>query len=84
MLEASLHRLPLLLTAVGGILALFSHGQTAFLVPPGDPDALARGLRWLVDQPAEARTLGQTAFDLVEGRFGLREMVAKTLRVYDL
>ena len=83
-LEASLHRLPLLLTAVGGISAQFSHGQTAFLVPPGDPDALAGGIRWLVDQPAEARTLGQAAFDLVEARFGLREMVAKTLRVYEL
>ncbi len=37
------------------------HGQTAWLVPPGDPDALAEGLRRLIDDRALAVSLARNA-----------------------
>ncbi|HEV7501798.1 MAG TPA: glycosyltransferase [Vicinamibacteria bacterium] len=39
------------------------HGQTAWLVAPGDPAALADGLRRLVDDRALALTLARAAFE---------------------
>jgi alpha-maltose-1-phosphate synthase len=39
------------------------HGQNAWLVAPGDPAALADGLRRLVDDRALALTLARAAFE---------------------
>ncbi|HWH29145.1 MAG TPA: glycosyltransferase family 4 protein [Mycobacteriales bacterium] len=46
---------PLVATAVGGLPGLVGDG--AVLVPPGDPDALGRAVRRLLDDPVEAATL---------------------------
>jgi glycosyltransferase involved in cell wall biosynthesis len=81
-LEACHHRLPLLLTAVGGLAELFEHGKTAFLVQPADATALERGIRWLMDHPADASALGETAFQLVRRNSGTQHMCSKTLETY--
>ena len=41
------------------------HGRTAFLVPPGDPEALAAGVRALLDDPAAAERMARAALDRV-------------------
>lgn len=41
------------------------HGRTAFLVPPGDPQALAAGVRTLLDDPAAAQRMARAALDRV-------------------
>lgn len=81
-LEACQHRLPLLLTAVGGLAELFEHGKTAFLVQPADATALERGICWLMDHPADASALGETAFQLVRQNSGTKHMYSKTLETY--
>ncbi len=82
LLEACGRRLPLLVTQVGGMATLLTHRQTAYLVPPSNPAALAEGLDWLMDHPKEAGALGQAGYDLVCQKFNLDEMIAKTLAVY--
>ena len=82
LLEACAHRLPLLVTRVGGMAELLTHQHTAFLVPPLDPEALARGLCWLIDHPRKAAAMGRAAFEEVQQRFSPDEMIAKTLAVY--
>jgi glycosyltransferase involved in cell wall biosynthesis len=82
LLEACTHRLPLLITKVGGMAELFTHKDTAFLVPPSDPDALTEGIRWLIDHPEEAAVMGQAAFDSLQRRFSPEEMISKTLAIY--
>ncbi len=81
-LEACHHRLPLLLTAVGGLAEFFEHRKTAFLVQPADASALERGIRWLMDHSTEAGALGETAFQLVRRNSGIKHMYAKTLETY--
>jgi glycosyltransferase involved in cell wall biosynthesis len=40
--------LPLVATRVGGIPGLVRHGDNGLLVPPGDPEALARGVETII------------------------------------
>ena len=82
LLEACAQGLPLLVTQVGGMAALLTHSQTAYLVPPSDPGALAEGLSWLMDQPLEAAVMGQAGYDLLQQKFRPDEMIAKTLAAY--
>lgn len=82
LLEATAQRLPLLVTRVDGMAELLADHQTALLVPPADPQALADGMCWLAQNPPAARALGQAAYDLVRQRFDPQRMVQQTLAVY--
>jgi glycosyltransferase involved in cell wall biosynthesis len=59
LLEAMSAGLPAVVTDVGGVPELVA--DTALVVPPGDPAALAAALRRLLDEPALASDLGRRA-----------------------
>jgi glycosyltransferase involved in cell wall biosynthesis len=59
LLEAMMAGVPAVVTAVGGVPELV--GDTALVVPPGDPLALAEALRRLLTDPALAADLGARA-----------------------
>jgi glycosyltransferase involved in cell wall biosynthesis len=84
LLEACLQQLPLLVTEVGGMAKLLTHQETAFVVPPAKPDALAEGIRWLLDQPQAAAQTGQAAYHLCQQQFSPQEMLSKTMEIYQL
>lgn len=73
---------PVVASRVGGIPEAVVHGETGLLVPPGDPDALARAVRRLADDPALARRLGEAARRRVREKFSADAMVEGTLEVY--
>ncbi|HDK16867.1 MAG TPA: glycosyltransferase, partial [Nitrospirae bacterium] len=58
-LEAMYSGLPVVATNVGGIPEIVRHGETGFLVPPKEPDALADSIIKLIDDPAMAREMGE-------------------------
>ena len=49
LIEAMATGTPVLSTEVGGVADLVTHGLTGWLVSPGDPNAMARGIRHLLD-----------------------------------
>ena len=53
--------LPAVVTRVGGIPDLVEEGETALVVSPGDPQALAKALLSVLRDPLLARRLGQNA-----------------------
>jgi glycosyltransferase involved in cell wall biosynthesis len=67
--EAGAAGLPLVSTNVGAIREIVRDGETGFLVPPDDGDALHAVLRRLVADPALRRRLGARANDVVEADF---------------
>lgn len=81
-LEAAAQGRPIVATEVGGVPRLLSHGDTALLVPPADPAALAAAIRSLARDPAEARRLGEAAYTMVRDAYGEEEMLRRTLDVY--
>lgn len=70
-------------TDIDGNREAIDSGETGLLVPPADPEALARGLELLLSGPAFARELGQQARRAAEERFTRERMVQQNLAAYD-
>lgn len=81
-LEAMRAGLPVVASDVGGIREAVVEGQTGFLVPTGNVEALERRLRTLVANPELRQKLGTAGRRRYEEAFRLERMVAETLAVY--
>ncbi len=64
---------PVVATACSGSSELVLDGETGFLVPPGDPAALADRITYLLDHPDEARRMGQAGKKHIEEHFSLED-----------
>ena len=82
-LEAMAAGLPVIATRVGGNPELVIEGETGYLVPVGDPAALAAAMLPLLDDPARRRALGDAGRCAVRARFDWSRTVAGYLAVYD-
>jgi len=72
---------PVVAAAVDGVPELVVHGETGILVPPGDPEALARALDLLASDTDLATGLGEAGRIRV-GMFDLDGMVDAHLAAY--
>jgi glycosyltransferase involved in cell wall biosynthesis len=75
-IEAMAAGLPVVASAVGGLLELIDDGRTGMLVPPGDPGQLAAALRRLIDDRSFAAALGSAARTDVRLRYSFDRMVS--------
>lgn len=83
LLEAAASGLPAIATDVGGAGEAVLDGRTGFLVPPEDPDALARAMTRMREMPAEARAaMGRAAREFALARFDLELVAAQWEQVY--
>jgi len=57
-------------------------GETGYLVEPGDPAALARAIRALLDDPDRAREMAAAGQALVRSRYSSDVTMAATTDVY--
>ena len=76
-LEAMACGLPVVATAVGGTPEAVVHGTTGWLVPPGNPAALAEAAAMLLADAALAARFGQAGRRHVEERFSEAGMLAR-------
>jgi glycosyltransferase involved in cell wall biosynthesis len=81
-LEAMAAGLPVVASRIDGLSETVVDGSTGFLVPPGDPVALARTIDLLSADRALARQLGSRGRQRVRECFGVDRMVDRTLEVY--
>lgn len=82
-LEAMASALPVVATDVGGNADLVTHGQTGFITPPADPQAMAQQLVALASNPWQAQRMGQAGRQRVLANFSMQAMVSTYQRVYD-
>jgi len=74
-IEAMSCGVPVVAVAQGGPMELCVHGETAILVPPNDPRAIADAVVSLLNDPARARAMGVAGRRRVEKLFDRRQCV---------
>ena len=62
-------------TDVGGVSDVVDEGETGFLVPAGDTDALAVRLAMLAYDPERRETMGRRGRERVLHRYGVERLV---------
>jgi glycosyltransferase involved in cell wall biosynthesis len=82
LIEALAAARPVVATAVGGVPEVVLDGKTGLLVPPSDPNALARAMLRLLGDPAFARRLGVAGQQHVYPRYDSRRLVDDMRALY--
>jgi glycosyltransferase involved in cell wall biosynthesis len=75
LLEAMAAGLPAVVTDVGGNGKLVVHGETGFLIEPGDVGGLTERLEWSFQQREECRSMGEAARRRARDSFSFSRMV---------
>lgn len=60
--EAMAHRLPCIGTNICAMPEIIKHGKTGYVVPPSDPEALAKKMLLLLREPARCRNFGDEGY----------------------
>ena len=81
-LEAMSTGVPVIATAVGGLLDTVVHEVTGLRVPPRDAPAVADAILALRTEPAWAKTLGRNGRQRVERLYTWGRVAADTERIY--
>jgi glycosyltransferase involved in cell wall biosynthesis len=82
LLDAMACAKPVVATAAGGIPEVVAEGETGFIVPPRDHQAMADAIVQLLKEPALQERLGTAGRARVRDRFSADRMLRDTLRVY--
>ena len=81
-LEAMLAARPVVATAIGGITEIIEDGETGFLVPPRDANALAAAIGMLLKDPDGAARIGAAARAHVVATYSVERMVNDFMNVW--
>jgi glycosyltransferase involved in cell wall biosynthesis len=82
LLEAMAAARPIVASSVGGIPEAITNGETGLLVPPRDPEALARAIVTLLSDRNRAQQMGLAARERVLAHFTLERMLKETEQLY--
>jgi glycosyltransferase involved in cell wall biosynthesis len=83
LLEAASSGLPAVASDTGGVSEIVLNGRTGWLVPPGDPAALAAAMSQLMSLPAEERRkLGLAAREHAVAHFDARAVLTRWEELY--
>ena len=81
-LEAMACGVPVVASAVGGLVDTVVSGETGLHVPPRDPSAIAAALRRLLASPSERRALGRAGVERVRRHYTWDRVAEGTLAAY--
>lgn len=80
--EAQACGLPAVASRTGGVPDIIEDGVTGILTPPGDVDALARGLRTLVENGELRRRYAEAARRRTQERFAIDTMISRYAELF--
>lgn len=83
LMEAGAASLPVVATDVGGTAEIVVNGETGYVVPAGDADALAQRLIDVLQNPVRAAQMGEKARERVTRLFSLQQQAQRTIALYE-
>lgn len=83
-LEAMACGIPVVGSRTGGVKYSVAEGKTGFLVPPKDPDSLAKKIGHLLDNPLLAEKMGKNGIRRVHKLFTWKKVSQQIADVYEL
>jgi len=69
--EAQSSGLPVIATRLGGVPESMRDGESGFVVPQRDPQAIADALQWLIEHPKAWASMGRTGRVYVEQHYAI-------------
>lgn len=81
-LEAMASGLPVIATDVGGVSNIVRHGETGLLVPPGDPEAMAKAMLQTLTQHDDITAMARHAQQITNETFSANAMKRHYLQLY--
>jgi glycosyltransferase involved in cell wall biosynthesis len=82
-LEAMACGVPVVASAVGGLVDTVLDGVTGILVPPHRPDVIAHAVTGLLDAPAQRARFGSAGAARARLRYGWPTIATETVRAYE-
>lgn len=82
-LEAMAAGKPVVVTNTGGTSEIVQDGDTGFLVPPGDANALAERMCQILESPTKANDMGLHARERIEREFTIPHMIQRYEQLYE-
>jgi glycosyltransferase involved in cell wall biosynthesis len=73
--------LPVVASRTGGIPEIVKDGKNGFLVAPGSPIELARAIERLLNNPDEAKRMGDCGREFIEQQFTMERKIEETERL---
>ena len=83
MIEAALAGLPIVACDVGGVRDVVENDREALLVSPRNPRDFAKAMQRVLDNPIEARRLGEAARTRAEQSYSIDNTLEKLYGLYD-
>ena len=74
---------PVVATAVSGTPEAVQHGVTGFLHEPGNSEAMAGSLDWILNHSRQARQMGEAGKKALKGTFLIGNMLREIEKLYD-
>ncbi|WP_218080091.1 glycosyltransferase family 4 protein [Anthocerotibacter panamensis] len=81
-IEAFAKGTPVLATKLGSLATLVEHGRTGLHFPPGDPQALAQQVDWLLTHPVEHARMRHSARAEFEAKYTAPQNYQALLAIY--
>jgi glycosyltransferase involved in cell wall biosynthesis len=81
-LEAMAANTPVVATRVSGNVELIRPGETGFLAPPDDPEALAEAMLAALLDPEESKRMSENARRHVQANFSIEEVANQHIELY--
>jgi glycosyltransferase involved in cell wall biosynthesis len=82
-IEAMSYATPPIVTNVGGHPELVVHNESGLVIPPKDPEAIAKAILELYNDPEKKKCLGENARRRIETRFHIRGTIRQTRWLFE-